>query len=278
MTQIATPDIGTEKFCYAYVACNGNAATAVRQAFPEYADAKPDAISSMAKRLLTSPQVQQRIQEITQETFSNLHITAERVKAEIARVAFASVKDIFDENGRLIPIHRMPDDVAATIVGMEVEENVIAASDEVGKHNTKYRHKVPNSSQAGRPRNDEIGLPDVPEADIDSPTGSPLDLPPAAFARSRVSKIRRADKMAALTLLAKHFKLVGDEDEGVNKLAGALADRLNAARQRVPGDLPPIDEAIDDARIIEPAQATPIPGPRPVIDSTENPHDQDALW
>lgn len=63
----------------------------------------------------------------------------------------------------------------------------------------------------------------------------------------RVGKIKRWDKNPALNTLAKHFKLVGDEGDGVNALASALADRLNTARKRM-------DE--------------PEPTPRPVVDSS----------
>ena len=71
-----------------------------------------------------------------------------------------------------------------------------------------------------------------------------------------VTKVRRADKMAALGLLAKHFKIVGDEGDGVSALAAALADRLKAGRRRA------FDRGTDD---VEDARVIP---PRQVVDST----------
>lgn len=48
----------------------------------------------------------------------------------------------------------------------------------------------------------------------------------------RVAKVRRVDKMAALTLLARHHKIVGDAvDSGKDALA--MAERLGAARERL---------------------------------------------
>lgn len=85
-----------------------------------------------------------------------------------------------------------------------------------------------------------------------------------------ILKIRRVDPMPALTLFAKHFKLVDTEGEGVNALAAALADRLQAGRRRAYGAPP--SQPVEDARIIDsgpPASPT-------VIDSQETSDEQ--LW
>jgi Terminase small subunit len=47
-----------------------------------------------------------------------------------------------------------------------------------------------------------------------------------------VRKVRLRDPMPALRLLAEHKKLVKAPEEGLNALAGAIADRLKAARER----------------------------------------------
>jgi phage terminase small subunit len=49
----------------------------------------------------------------------------------------------------------------------------------------------------------------------------------------RVRKVKRADKIAALGILARHHKIVGEVGDGVSALASALADRLNATRPPV---------------------------------------------
>lgn len=46
------------------------------------------------------------------------------------------------------------------------------------------------------------------------------------------TKYKRVDKMAALTLLAKHFKVVGDEGQAQSAMAGVLAEALAAGRRR----------------------------------------------
>lgn len=61
--------------------------------------------------------------------------------------------------------------------------------------------------------------------------------------------VKTADKMSALGLLARHFKLVGDEGDGVNALASALADRLNTAKRRV--------EPVQDVDYVDVPQQSP---------------------
>jgi len=110
-------------------------------------------------------------------------VNAKRVMLELARVAFADVRQLYDEHGNMIPPHLMDDDTAATITAIDVEVSMRGSGENAEPVITK--------------------------------------------------KIRRADKMGALTLLAKHFKIVGDEGDGVNALASALADRLDNARRRL---------------------------------------------
>ena len=57
---------------------------------------------------------------------------------------------------------------------------------------------------------------------------------PRERTETRVLKIKRYDKLAALNMLARHTKLIGDDaQDGVNALAGALASRLDAAKRRM---------------------------------------------
>ena len=91
-------------------------------------------------------------------------------------------------------------------------------------------------------------------------------------------KIKRADKMAALALLARHFKIVGAEDDGVNQLATALADRLNRAKRRMGEDFPLED--VDDARYVErvPEPATAAEEARIIVSAPPAAEPEPNLW
>jgi len=153
---------------------------------------------------LRHAEIAARIRELNELQFAAVGVDAETVKGELARVAFASGRDLFDAKGKMIPISDLPDDVASTITGIDVERRK-------GENGETYE----------------------------------------------ILKIRRADKMGALALLARHFKVVGGEDDGVNALANVLADKLNEAKaRRLAG------QNVEDARIIEPRQVTDSSAPR----------------
>ena len=156
--------------------------------------------AARGSQLLRKPEVVKRIQELNAEQFAHVGVTAETLKAELARIAFASVRDLYDADGNMIPIQDLPDDVAATIAGIDVEVRTEPGPVHGGPHRTY-----------------------------------------------QVVKVRRVDKMAAAGLLARHFKVVGAEDDGVNALANALADRLNAAKRRINGNDTPMVEEVNPA-------------------------------
>lgn len=225
-----------EAFVQHYVANGGSRATAAKAAGVTLAT---------ARNLLSDAEATARIRYLNALQFQHVGATAERVKKELADIAFQSANDLFDDDGNLIAINDLPDHVASTITQVEVE----------------VRDKLVK---------DEDGNPTVETVIL--------------------KKIKRADKLAALTLFARHFKIVGAEDDGVNALATALADRLNAAKRRLAGeDLPMVDEvaaprpvidssAPEDARIIGEAEHLPA---EPITDefaSPELPENDDEVW
>lgn len=141
--------------------------------------------SAEASAMLRRTGVQDRVNEIIDQRFHKANITADRVVKELARIAFADIRDLYDDDGKLLPVHLLPDDIAAVVSQIKVEIDGSGGKD------------------GGEQRNFTIS-----------------------------KQIKLAGKMEALGLLARHFKIVGDVDDGVNSLVSALADRLGAARRR----------------------------------------------
>jgi phage terminase small subunit len=158
-----------------------------------------------ARNVGAEPEVANRIAELVESMLKSADITAERVMLELARVGFSDIRKIVDVDGRLLPLIELDDDIAASIAGIEVESRMEAT------------------------------------VETDLATGEPVKRMTPVI----TTKIKKSDKVAALNILAKHFKLVGDEGDGVNALASALADRLQSARTRRVIN----SEGVEDARI-----------------------------
>jgi phage terminase small subunit len=88
---------------------------------------------TVASQNLAKPYVAERIQELMDERSKKTEITAERVLEELAKMAFANIANIYDDQGRLLPVKEMPEDVAACL--QEVTEGV----DRNGDVQRKYK-------------------------------------------------------------------------------------------------------------------------------------------
>jgi len=145
-------------------------------------------------RLLQRPEIQKRVDQLADMAFSKENITAFRVIRELARIAFADPRGLTDEHGCYLPLHELDDDTAAVIAGVKV-------AIEGGKRGKLKR----GHAEEGNEEETELTV---------------------------VKDYKMVGKTEALITLAKHFKLIGDEADGANALANALADRLNAAKRR----------------------------------------------
>ena len=75
---------------------------------------------SQASRLLKKSRVAKAIAAKQQPKLEKLEITAERVLAEIAKLAFFDARKLYREDGSLIPITELDDNTAAAIAGLDV--------------------------------------------------------------------------------------------------------------------------------------------------------------
>ena len=76
---------------------------------------------SQGSRLLTNAKVKAVIAEKQGKRLGKLEITADRVLAELAKLAFFDIRKFYNEDGSLKLVTDLDDDTAAALVGMEIE-------------------------------------------------------------------------------------------------------------------------------------------------------------
>lgn len=107
-------------FCDEYLK-DFNATRAYKEAYPSCK--KDETAKSAGSRLLTNVNVISYIQEGKKKLKNKMEITQERVILEMARIAFADIRKLYNENGGLKNIQELDDDTAAIITSIEsVEE------------------------------------------------------------------------------------------------------------------------------------------------------------
>lgn len=82
-----------------------------------------------ACELLSDPDVQVEIERLTIEQSKRTEITADRALLEMARLGLSDVRKLFDDNGRLISINQLPDDIAAAVSSIEVVTQRVAGGE-----------------------------------------------------------------------------------------------------------------------------------------------------
>ena len=71
-------------------------------------------------RLLSNPTVAARIAAGKERQAERLEVKADTVLRELLRIATADLSQAFDEDGNLLPIPQMPEDVRRAVAGMKV--------------------------------------------------------------------------------------------------------------------------------------------------------------
>lgn len=83
--------------------------------------AKNDNVAAVeAAKLLRNPKVAKYIQAAMDARSEKTKISSENVLTEIAKLAFCDIRKVFDAEGRLLPVHMLPDEIAASVSSVEV--------------------------------------------------------------------------------------------------------------------------------------------------------------
>lgn len=105
-----------ERFAHVVVKNGGNAAAAYREVYPKASRATAE---TEGPALLRRPQVARRVAQLTAPQLAKIDASAESIKLELARVAKVDIAQAFDAKGRVLPIHKMPEDVRRAISSIE---------------------------------------------------------------------------------------------------------------------------------------------------------------
>lgn len=84
-----------------------------------------------ASKLLRNAKVSRAVKAAQSERLDRLELTADRVLQEIAALAFADLRALYDEEGRFKPIKDWPDHAAKAIAGIETLKHNETAGDGV---------------------------------------------------------------------------------------------------------------------------------------------------
>jgi phage terminase small subunit len=79
---------------------------------------------------LTKPHIQAAVQAEKDKRSARTEISQDRVLKEYARLAFLDPREFYDESGNLVPIHKLSDDAAACISGIDTKR-IMGEDDQV---------------------------------------------------------------------------------------------------------------------------------------------------
>ncbi len=103
-----------------------------------------------AARLITNDNIKKVVEAGQEKASDKDEITKERVLREEARLAFVDLRQLCDEDGTFIPLHKLPDDIARAVIGLEVIRQVDG--------NLKFKYKFSDKGRALERISRHLGL------------------------------------------------------------------------------------------------------------------------
>jgi phage terminase small subunit len=95
-----------------------------------YSPSSDDAAAASATRLLNTVKVQEAIRILREKRATRAEVNAARVLQELARLAFADPRKLYNPDGSLKQITELDDDTAATVSSVEVYEELAGQGEE----------------------------------------------------------------------------------------------------------------------------------------------------
>lgn len=158
-----------ETFAQEY-ARHGNALAAYRRAYPEQT---ARSAQSHASQLVKHPDVARRVSELMAARRKQLLEDTADLEAMVANLARGNAAEMFDENGKLLPIRELPREVKAALKSVKLKERTMPDGTVV----RTFEYELPDPLAAARLLAQLRGLL-VERSDITS-GGRPLPAPVA---------------------------------------------------------------------------------------------------
>ncbi len=120
MAKAAKTENTTERqklFAYAYFNNGGNAAQAAIEA--GYSERSA---ASTASEILKYPNVAALLSELNDKLKERAIVTKEQIATELAKIGFSDIRQVFGADGNILPINEIPDDAAASLAGVDVDQ------------------------------------------------------------------------------------------------------------------------------------------------------------
>jgi hypothetical protein len=137
-------------FCHEYFKDFNATKAALRAGYSE--------ATALNGHLMTLPKIKFHLQQRGAEAAERAQVTHQMVLAELKKVAFAGMGDFFDDNGNLLPMHKVKAEARSAVLNYTVTEakdgtttikirmnNKLSALDKIAKHLKFYDAEAPTN-------------------------------------------------------------------------------------------------------------------------------------
>lgn len=134
--------------------------------------------ASVYNAVTRNPDVQQRIDEHTNEVLERLGVTTEFIISKLKARASFDIRKLYDEDGRLLELHELDDETAASISGLEIEKEYEGRGEDREQVATILKYKSWNALDAIKMLASIKRIDGPQRTEITGAGGTPLLAPP----------------------------------------------------------------------------------------------------
>lgn len=160
-------------------------------------------VRAEVSKMMRHQSVVDRIEHYRRIADAHLDVSIGRIAKELARVGFADPAELYDEHGRMYPLHMMPEDARRSVQSVTIVERktlmpVLAVRDKAGNLIDEI---VPGADANAKKRAAKALKRQEEKGDVEIGFD---------FVGMREKKVTLHDKLPALQLMAKWKKMVDD--------------------------------------------------------------------